>query len=65
MTHPEAVDVDGLRDEEKDITFWGKATRRDGEWVCYANVAGSLCIVAVDIHFAPDSKIQFRRAVEI
>jgi hypothetical protein len=65
MALPEEVDVNGLRDEERDITYWGKATRKDGEWVCYANVAGSLCIVAVNITFDAGSKIRFSRTLEV
>lgn len=61
------LDVDG-RVDEKDpgITYWGKATlQENGEWACYANVHGALCIVEVKITGLPSSKIQFRRAVEV
>lgn len=64
MSTPEVVVVDGLRDEARNITFWGKAVRKEGEWICYANVDGALCIVAVDITFLEESKIRFSRVVE-
>jgi hypothetical protein len=45
------LDVDGMKDPNKDITYIGKATQMDdGTWRCLANVAGALCLVEVNIN---------------
>jgi len=43
------IDLDG-RIDEKGVRYLGKATRRrDGQWVCLADVDGYLCMVEIRV----------------
>lgn len=49
MNDLEEVDVNGYLDE-KGIRYIGLATKRpNGQWVCLADVEGTLCLVEVKI----------------
>lgn len=48
------IDVDGVKDPKRDITYIGKATKVDGKWICLANVEGTLCRVEITITPPPE-----------
>jgi hypothetical protein len=48
------IDLDGVFDEPRQVTYLGKAVKMDGGlWRCLANVAGALCLVELRISFDP------------
>ena len=47
---PETISVNRMKDPTGNIEYWGIATKqKNGKYHCYANVAGSICIVEVSI----------------
>jgi hypothetical protein len=51
---PEQISVDGLRSPDGAIEYWGQATKQpNGLYLCFANVAGMLCVVEVRITMEP------------
>jgi hypothetical protein len=43
-------DVDGVIDEARSVRYIGRAMRLPtGQWVCLANVAGTLCRVEIEV----------------
>jgi hypothetical protein len=59
------VSVNGMRDERRDIEYWGLATLQwDGTWQCYANVQGKVCIVQVSLKFIKKEQDESAQAEE-
>jgi hypothetical protein len=52
-TPPDEIDIDGFVDEERNICYFGTATRQpNGKYIALASVAGNMCRVECSITFS-------------
>lgn len=60
----EEINVDGIKDQERNIAYVGKATKMEnGKWHCLANIDGELCLVEVVIKHTPISSEDKKKGI--